>query len=90
MKDVTVYMRSLHQHSKKGKKGERKLLVKNQAPPPCANQKKISVDAAAKIYDGEMKHLISLEMKRIEAAVKSEVPYKSPLVRVGTYDENGS
>ena len=45
---------------------------------------------AAKIYDGEMKHLISLEMKRIEAAVKSEVPYKSLLVRVGTDDENGS
>jgi hypothetical protein len=31
MKDVTVYMRSLHQNSKKGKKGERKLLSKKSS-----------------------------------------------------------
>ena len=37
-----------------------------------------------------MKHLILLEMKIIEAAVKSEVPYKSLLVRVGTDDESSS
>jgi len=64
------------------------IRSKIKPPPPYANQKKISVDEAAKIYDRGMKHLISLEMKRIEAAVKSEVPYKSPLVRVGTDEES--
>lgn len=73
-------------------KERREEIVKSKIkpPPPYANQKKISVDEAAKIYDRGMKHLISLEMKRIEAAVKSEVPYRSPLVRVGTDEENGS
>jgi len=72
-------------------KDRREEIVKSKIkpPPPYLNQQKISVDDAAKIYDRGMKHLISLEMKRIEAAVKSEVPYKSPLVRVGT-DEDSS
>jgi len=71
-------------------KERREEIIKSKIkpPPPYLNQKKISVDEAAKIYDRGMKHLISLEMKRIEAAVKSEVPYKSPLVRVGTDDDN--
>jgi len=70
-------------------KSRREEIIKSKIkpPPPYANQRKISVDEAAKIYDRGMKHLISLEMKRIEAAVKSEVPYKSPLVRVGLDEE---
>ena len=57
-----------------------KLTAK--APQPSHHNMKIPADQATRMYDRGMKHLISLEMKRIEAAVKSEQPYKSPLVDI--------
>lgn len=63
------------------------IKSKMKPPPPYSHQRKISADEGSKIYDRGMKRLISLEMKRIEAAVESEIPYNSPLVRVGMNGE---
>jgi len=56
--------------------------LKAKAPQPSHHNMKIPADQATRMYDRGMKHLISLEMKRIEAAVKTEQPYKSPLVDI--------
>jgi len=64
------------------------IKSKMKPPPPFSHQRKISADEGSKIYDRGMKHLISLEMKRIEAAVESETPYRSPLVRIGVDEES--
>jgi len=71
-------------------KDRREEIIKSKMkpPPPFSHLRKISADEGSKIYDRGMKHLISLEMKRIEAAVESETPYRSPLVRVGVDEES--
>lgn len=60
----------------------REEIVKSKARPPLPEShfRKIPASQATKIYDRGMKHLISLEMKRMEAAFEGEENYVSPLV----------
>lgn len=69
--------------SKQQEGKERRLEIeksKLKPPLPDSHYKKIPAAEAAKLYDRGMKHLISLEMKRMEAAFEMEEPYVSPLV----------
>ena len=62
-----------------GRRRKEEIEQSKIAPPPPAFGT-ISASEGAKIYDRGMKHLISLEMKRMEAAIDQEQPYESPLV----------
>jgi len=62
-----------------GKRRKEEIEQSKIAPPP-PEFGVISASEGAKIYDRGMKHLISLEMKRMEAAIDQEQPYESPLV----------
>ena len=53
---------------------------KEKPPLPDSHYMKISASEAAKLYERGMKHLISLEMKRMEAAFETKGNYVSPLV----------
>lgn len=77
-----------NEKQQEGKKRREEIIKsKIKAPPPYTKLKKISAEEAAKIYDRGMQHLLNLEMKRIEAAVKAETPYDSPLLRTGSKSE---
>lgn len=54
--------------------------AKEKPPLPDSHYRKIPVAEATKLYDRGMKHKISLEKKRMEAAFEMEELYVSPLV----------
>ena len=54
--------------------------AKERPPLPDSHFKKIPASEAAKLYDRGMKRIISLEMKRMQAAFDMEEEYVSPLV----------
>ena len=62
-----------------GKRRKEEIEQSKIAPPP-PEFGTISASEGAKLYDRGMKHLISLEMKRMEAAINQEQDYESPLV----------
>mmetsp|Transcript_6367 Transcript_6367/g.7885 ORF Transcript_6367/g.7885 Transcript_6367/m.7885 type:complete len:224 (+) Transcript_6367:95-766(+) len=69
------------QKQQEGKERREEILKSKSKPPlPESHFRKIPTSQATKIYDRGMKHLISLEMKRMEAAFESEENYSSPLV----------
>ena len=77
--------------SKQQQGKERRLEIekaKSKPPLPESHYKKIPAAEAAKLYDRGMKHLISLEMKRMEAAFDMEETYVSPLVPKSLGEEN--
>merc|ERR1712176_639830 len=62
----------------------REEISRSKMKPPPLHQGKISAEKAAKMYDRGMLNKMNLEKKRIEAAIKPGIPYKSPLVDVDT------
>lgn len=62
-----------------GKRRKEEIEQSKIVPPP-PDFGTISASEGAKLYDRGMKHLISLEMKRMEAAINQEQDYESPLV----------
>jgi hypothetical protein len=69
------------QKQQEGKERRIEIMKSKTKPPlPDSHFKKISPEKASKLYDRGMKHLISLEMKRMEAAFDMEEEYQSPLV----------
>jgi len=53
---------------------------KIKPPPPYLSLGKISPEDGSKVYDRGMHRIIKREMKLMEAAIKSGVEYKSPLL----------
>lgn len=75
-----LYMLSA-QKQQEGKERRIEIMKAKEKPPlPESHYKKISPEKAAKLYERGMKHLISLEMKRMEVAFEMEQEYVSPLV----------
>ncbi len=69
------------QKQQEGRERREEIKKSKLKPPlPESHYRKIPASQATKIYDRGMKHLISLEMKRMEAAFESEGNYASPLV----------
>lgn len=64
-----------------GKERRIEIMKSKEKPPlPDSHYMKIPASEAAKMYERGMKHLISLEMKRMEAAFETQGNYVSPLV----------
>ena len=64
------------------------MKAKERPPLPDSHFKKIPVAEATKLYDRGMKHKISLEMKRMEAAFEMEELYVSPLIPASKKEAN--
>ncbi len=77
------------QKQQEGKERRMEIMKAKTKPPlPDSHYKKITASEASKLYDRGMKHLISLEMKRMEAAFEMEEAYVSPLVPNSLGEEN--
>lgn len=77
------------QKQQQGKERRKEIMKAKERPPmPDSHFKKITAAEATKLYDRGMKHLISLEMKRMEAAYEMEEIYVSPLVPKSTEKKN--